>query len=65
MRCVATQGRTSKPDSPNAPLSGSITATITGNVFWNEWKCVWGKDQKDNYLTMDLLESASKLILIS
>lgn len=34
IRCVAIQGRTSNPDSPNAPQSGSITATITGNVFW-------------------------------
>ena len=29
------QGRTSKPDSPNAPPSCSTTATITGRVFYN------------------------------
>lgn len=33
-KCAATQGRTSKPDLPNAPPSCSTTATITGRVFY-------------------------------
>lgn len=32
-KCAATQGRTSKPDSPSAPPSCATTATITGRVF--------------------------------